>query len=330
MMARKYRQTTVLVWTMAAILLFHACKPSVPKEYIQPDVMEDILFDYYLADGLSACKSTSSYENRAVENLTYRDAVLKKYGENRARFDSSMVYYYRHTERLHDIYKRLAQRLSDEANALGGQTQSGYASLEVRGDTADVWNGPRAVALLPFAPENRLSFEVKADTSFHAGDIVSLGFNTRFIFQEGMKEAVAVMAVRLANDSIVVRNMTISGSSHYTLRLEDINRIGIKEIKGMFVMPRRLSDPSQSYKLAVLSDIRLVKIHVKNRLRSETSKPDSVSSGNARRIPSTGLRTPDGARPEPQMQLDKPLEMQMNDVNPEPRRSRNDRPEVLR
>lgn len=315
---------------MATMLLFHACKPSVPKEYIQPDVMEDILFDYYLADGLSSYKSTSSYDNRAVENLTYRDAVLKKYGEDRARFDSSMVYYYRHTERLHDIYKRLAQRLSDEANALGGQTQSGYASLEAKGDTADVWNGPRAVALLPFAPENRLSFEVKADTSFHAGDIVSLEFNAQFIYQEGMKEAVAVMAVRLANDSIVVRNMTISGSSRYTLRLEDINRIGIKAIKGMLVMPRRLSDPSQSYKLAVLSDIRLVKIHVKNKPRPESMKPDSAASGNVRRMPPAGLRTPDGTRPESQMQLDKPLEMQMDDANPGSRHSHNDRPEVLR
>ena len=34
-----------------AILLLAACKPTVPSQVIQPDDMEEVLYDYYLSNG---------------------------------------------------------------------------------------------------------------------------------------------------------------------------------------------------------------------------------------------------------------------------------------
>ena len=35
-----------------------ACKPSIPRKYIQPDKMEKILYDYHLAQGIAQSHGT--------------------------------------------------------------------------------------------------------------------------------------------------------------------------------------------------------------------------------------------------------------------------------
>ena len=49
----------------AVILLMTGCKPGVPKEYIQPDDMEDILYDYHVADGMA-------YAEGAYDEMAFR------------------------------------------------------------------------------------------------------------------------------------------------------------------------------------------------------------------------------------------------------------------
>lgn len=97
-----------------ALMLIVGCKPGVPSEIIQPDDMEDILYDYQLADAMA--QQSSDY---AYNQVLYREAVFKKYGITSAEFDSSMVYYTRHTESLHKIYENIAERLRNEALSLG-------------------------------------------------------------------------------------------------------------------------------------------------------------------------------------------------------------------
>ena len=41
-----------MILLTVGLLLLSACKPKIPKEYIQPDEMEDLLYDYYVAQGL--------------------------------------------------------------------------------------------------------------------------------------------------------------------------------------------------------------------------------------------------------------------------------------
>ena len=38
---------------LLAFLLLMACTPTVPKQYIQPDKMEDILYDYFVSQGIA-------------------------------------------------------------------------------------------------------------------------------------------------------------------------------------------------------------------------------------------------------------------------------------
>lgn len=56
------------------LMLVLACKPTVPSEYIQPDEMEDILYDYHIAQAMSR---TSVGSEADLNKQVYLDAVLK-------------------------------------------------------------------------------------------------------------------------------------------------------------------------------------------------------------------------------------------------------------
>ena len=85
-----------------ALMLLSACKPQVPSQYIQPSDMEDLLYDYYVSQGLAVdVNPTVSGENTRQYNV---NLVLKKYNVTQADFDSSLVYYYNHIEDLYKIY----------------------------------------------------------------------------------------------------------------------------------------------------------------------------------------------------------------------------------
>lgn len=289
----------VLVPSILAMLV--SCKPTVPSKYIQPDEMESILYDYHLADGL-AVSTDINMDNSLSDRLTYHEAVFKKYGINQAEFDSSMVYYFRHTDRLHDIYENISKRLTEDARNLGASNVNGLGVFSPQGDTTNIWRGPQTKILLPTPPENKLTFVIEADTSFHKGDLLMLNFDNLFIVQEGMKELNVVFSMRLSNDSIVSKIQRFSNNSHNSIRIEDDKRIGIKEVKGLFLLPNNLNDKSQSYKLVCLYNIQLVKIHAKetswkeNLLLDNTENKDALEHSEARNRNMPAMAQPDRIR----------------------------------
>ena len=255
----------IQISSIFGVLLLMGCAPSVPGKYIQPGEMEDILYDYHIAEAMA-----NDYESRRDTLLmrVYKAAVLKKHGYSEAEFDSSMVYYMRHADRLHHIYESLAKRLENKSVALGGATNdfSKYSSSSLSGDTANVWTGDATFVLMPVSAFNTYSFNVKVDSSYHAGDKLLLNFDTQFIYQDGMRNGVALFAVKLKNDSVISRNVHMSGSSHYSVEIADFDRVGIKEVKGYFILNRSYNASAESQttlKLMIVNHISLVCIHTK-------------------------------------------------------------------
>ena len=95
-------------------LLVVSCKPTIPSEYIQPSEMEDMLYDYHIS---MAMVNREGYTD--VKQKAYKLAVMKKYDVSEEKFDRSLQYYMRHTEKLHDIYVDLTKRLENEARSQG-------------------------------------------------------------------------------------------------------------------------------------------------------------------------------------------------------------------
>jgi hypothetical protein len=260
------------------LVLLSACTPKVPKEYIQPDDMEDILYDYFVSQGI-AQEEGMEHTSRVMDyrRELYFEAVLKKYGLTRAEFDSSLVYYYTRSDRFLKIWKKVQERLGDAAieyGASAGEVETFTAST-LTGDTANIWNGVFSQVLVPYAPYNRLQYHLQADTAFRKGDSFMLAWNSNFLYESGSKDAVAYMAVKYKNDSIVstVTHFSVDGSTQ--LRIEGCDE-PVKEIKG-FIYLGQGYETSSTMKMLIVSNIQLIRFHKQKNVPKEPEPQKSVA-----------------------------------------------------
>lgn len=240
-----------------------SCISDTEKDKISPSKMEEILYDYYLAENLS---------QRAIDDLphsseyAYRMSVLKKHGVSKAEFDSSMVYYYRHTNELQLIYKNISERVNREAVHVGliVEHKSGINSYANNKDTAQVWKHSTAVMLSMAEPFNIYSFTLDADTSYHQGDEMILTFDTHFIYQDGSRDGVALLAVKFKNDSVAMQTIRMTSSSYFRVAIRDNEQHGIKQVKGYFLLNKDQANsaiPSTTLRLMSVYNISLLKVH---------------------------------------------------------------------
>lgn len=290
MMMRRGYVSSVMV-CLLSMLLMVSCKPSVPGKYISPGDLEDILYDYHLADA-----EANTYENRddTLRMRVYRAAILKKHGYTEEEFEESMVYYMRHSDRLHDVYEKLANRLSDEALALGASMSdiNQYMGLNSTGDTANVWPGDQSFILMQNPAYSTYTFFINADSTYHKGDKFKLEFSAKYLFQDGSRDGIAMMAVKLGNDSVISRLIHVGSSSRYNIQLDDADKKGIKEVRGFFLLNRSLnssnSESLTTLKLLAVNGIQLVRLHDTKPVTTE--KPDTEDEEN--RKDSSKISTP--------------------------------------
>jgi len=268
-------------------VLLSACTPKVPSEYIQPDDMEDILYDYFVSQGIAKEEGTDNIDYRRE---LYFKAVLKKYGLTEAEFDSSLVYYHTRSDRFVKVWKNVQERLGEAAleyGASAGEVES-FTVNTLTGDTANIWNDAASQVLVPYAPYNRIQFHQKADTAFHKGDHFMLAWNSNFLYQSGSKDAVAYMAVKYDNDSIV------STVNHFSVNERTQLRIGgsdlpVKEISGFIYLGQGYENTS-AMRMLILSNIRLIRFHKKEQ---EVKEPEPEKSAT-----DSLMQLPDSLRPQ--------------------------------
>lgn len=272
--------------SLAIVLLVMAmigCRPSVPSEYIQPGELEDILFDYHMAQAMADENYSRSGEENAYNHHAYFLAVLKKYNVSEAEFDSSLVYYYSHAERLKTIYQNVVERLNDDAKAIGASVGdiNKYSAYSATGDTANVWQNETDILLTPTLTGNRYDIYVKADTSYYKGDTFMLQFMSEFIYQSGTRDAVVCLVAKYEGDSIVqtVNHITITGLSQ--IRIPQNREGKLKELRG-FIYLNNSDLNNEAKKMLFISQIQLIRFHQKKQINdpkttNEENKTDSLS-----------------------------------------------------
>lgn len=274
-----------LVAVMALLFSVSSCKPSLPSGVLSKGKMTDILYDYHLALAMARMDDNGD----KGQSLAYREAVLRKHDVTSAEFDSSMVYYMRHTELLEDVYKDLTDRYSNEITAMGGSASAGgeFANLSATGDTANVWNLATSMVFMPVKPFNSTSFDIKVDSTFHKGDRLMLDFDAQFIYQDGMRNGVAMLAVQFGNDSIAQRTIMIQSTQHYSVELSDADSLGIKSVKGYFMLMNGDNGTGVSsqttLKLMFLEHIKLIRMHPQKPVAAPSGSSPSVSSDSLRK-----------------------------------------------
>lgn len=288
-----------LVAVMALLFCVSSCKPSLPSGVLSKGKMTDILYDYHLALAMAHMDDNGD----KGQSLAYREAVLRKHDVTSAEFDSSMVYYMRHTELLEDVYKDLTDRYNNEITAMGGSAKEGgeFANLSATGDTANVWNLATSMVFMPVKPFNSTSFNIKVDSTFHKGDRLMLDFDAQFIYQDGMRNGVAMLAVQFGNDSIAQRTIMIQSTQHYSVELSDADSLGIKSVKGYFMLMNDDNGTGVSsqttLKLMFLEHIKLIRMHPLKPVESPAGSSPSVSSDSLRKDSASSSSSSSGEKP---------------------------------
>ncbi len=288
-----------LVAVMALLFCVSSCKPSLPGGILSKGKMTDILYDYHLALAMAHMDDSGD----KGQSLAYREAVLRKHDVTSAEFDSSMVYYMRHTELLEDVYKDLTDRYNNEITAMGGSAKEGgeFANLSATGDTANVWNLATSMVFMPVKPFNSTSFDIKVDSTFHKGDRLMLDFDAQFIYQDGMRNGVAMLAVQFGNDSIAQRTIMIQSTQHYSVELSDADSLGIKSVKGYFMLMNDDNGTGVSsqttLKLMFLEHIKLIRMHPQKPVAAPAGSSPSASSDSLRKDSASSASSSSGEKP---------------------------------
>lgn len=288
-----------LVAVMALLFCVSSCKPSLPSGVLSKGKMTDILYDYHLALAMAHMDDNGD----KGQSLAYREAVLRKHDVTSAEFDSSMVYYMRHTELLEDVYKDLTDRYNNEITAMGGSAKEGgeFANLSATGDTANVWNLAASMVFMPVKPFNSTSFDIKVDSTFHKGDRLMLDFDAQFIYQDGMRNGVAMLAVQFGNDSIAQRTIMIQSTQHYSVELSDADSLGIKSVKGYFMLMNDDNGTGVSsqttLKLMFLEHIKLIRMHPLKPVAALAASSSSASSDSLRKDSASSSSSSSGEKP---------------------------------
>ena len=240
--------------------------------------MEDVLYDYHLSKSVAQQADVPVAVREFNENV-YFNEVLERHGLTQEEFDSSLVYYYGRADLLYDIYDKVTKRLEKQSQTLGAGTGSfgHYASLGTDGDTANIWNGRQSLVLMPVPPHNKADFEIEVDTTFKTNDSFLLQFFAEYVFQDGNRDANALISIDYEGDTVVSRKIHFSTNGHCQMRFEELPNKPVKRIRGLFYL--RPDVPSTTLKLLFLENIQLIRFH--KQYEQSQAEPDSVTTGTA-------------------------------------------------
>ena len=274
-----------------------ACKPKTPRQYIQPDDMEDILVDYHVAKAM-AMQSVRHDMTRSYQTALYIDAVLAKYGVSKAQFDSSLVYYYTRADRFEPIYKRVSERLEEQALTYGANDSEIGKYANATGDTANIWSGRTATLMLPHPPYNRWDFELQGDSLFKRGDSFLMQFVSDYMYQNsGARNGILYVAVEY-NDTTICKQSRFSSSTLNRLDIPARDDKDIKSIRGFFYLNTDDAPAVTSARLLFLNNVQLIRFHKKEDETKKNSLPPADAGGP---LPADSLSLGDSLRRGDQM-----------------------------
>ena len=238
-----------------------SCKPSVPNKIIQPSRLEQILYDIHVADGY-ALNESGDFDKLASRRMEYRQAVLSKHNISPQQLDESMEYYYRHSEKLQQIYENISKRLSKDIKSVGGDVYEAKKTFALGSDTANIWIGSDHKVLLPYTFGNREEFVITADSSYHKGDVFVFMFRSQYVLQEGSRDALAMLNIKLDNDSVISRVQHVGTDGDYNIRIGLPDDRNAKSINGFIFMANGgIREGLTTLKMLNLYQISLLRIH---------------------------------------------------------------------
>lgn len=284
-------------------LLLVGCKKKFPSDVIPQERMEQILYDYHLAQSMAECGDGDVEKNRYL----YVQQVFRKHGVSEKEFDESMVWYSSHSTYLQEIYKHITSRYENEGRGMGiGVSESEInARLSADGDTANIWGGERMLLLLNRPDANLRTFVIKGDSTFRGDDNFRLTYDANFVTQNGTNEAFSLLYVTYTNDSVAFSSQRVAGNYGIQQNLYNMNEhqhdsVQIDHITMTFFVPLT-SKESGNMHLLYITHPALIRMHTNKPRKSEqtTLQTDTLAADTLLTDSLDTLR-PDSADVQPQ------------------------------
>lgn len=253
-------------WILIACLaLLSSCGKEIPDEIIQPSKMEKVLYDYHLTLGMSENSKNTEKEAR-------KKYVFQKHGITAADFDSSMVWYTRESQELMGIYENLNKRFKREYEHVERLLES-REEINTRsfasGDTVNIWMKEDILWFTKAPLNNKLTFEIKVDTTFHQRDAFDWNMDWYFM-AEG--EAIIGLNVIYDNDSVIGITKSITESGSQSIYLHTDSAYNIKSLNGFVYVPQNQAKQPN----ILLHKINLTRYHMPE--PTDSLSTDSVSA----------------------------------------------------
>ncbi|MDR2859985.1 MAG: DUF4296 domain-containing protein [Mediterranea sp.] len=229
-------------WWFALVLVLiivGGCKAKRPSGILSESKMENLLYDYHVAKVMG--DDLPSNEN--YKKQYYIDYVFRKHGVTEAIFDSSMVWYARHTDVLAQVYVQVSKRLKSHQEEIARLVAFRDRKLKTSdpGDSIDVWREDRVYFLTGYPLNNKVLFVLPSDENFKKQDSLSWEVRYRFFDSQPADSAMkALMSMQIVykNDSIVsaIKEIRKSGKEYIGLQSDTSD---IKEIRGFIYFSQR-------------------------------------------------------------------------------------------
>ena len=248
----------LILFLTGLIFLITSCKPGIPSDILTPEELEEVLYDYHLAQGLAESSSDSVSYRRYV----YVQEVFRKHGITEAEFDSTMVWYSAHANYLNDIYKNLSLRYETELKAMGATegVSDNLNNLSAVGDTANIWTEQSFIVMQPNWLDGKFKFVIEADSNIHRGDAFLWRYNARLVGDRNTgNEAYAALYIHFDNDSVAAVTRRIYNKSRMELRIETDTMLTVRSISGFIYYKRK--ENNDKFELMMLDDMMLVRFH---------------------------------------------------------------------
>lgn len=283
---------------VASLVWLSACTVQVPSHIIQPDEMENLLYDYHLMQSVAGeVKSSEGFKKKQYEQY-----VFDKHNVTEAEFDTSLTWYMRHTGRLEAIYKNLNRRFTAKKDELAAHIPP-YERIEQpskAGDTVDVWNDFRLTRLTTSPIANKMTFILKSDSNYHPRDSFAWSLNALFLGDTASSRAVMAMALMFDKDTVGV-SQQIDHSGDYTLSLSTDSSFQLKEIHGHVYYYSRLTDKEEhrasadslpEFRALPVADLLLSEIAVMRYHRADSLTADSTTlAADTLSVPKPTMKT---------------------------------------
>jgi Domain of unknown function (DUF4296) len=110
----------MIVWSLAAGLLFFSCnKDQPPKDILSKDQLTQIMIEFYLAEAKLSNYSLP-YDSASKLFIPFEESVLKKHGVSDSTLLKTYQYYFDHPKELEKIYEIVIDSLNLREKKAGG------------------------------------------------------------------------------------------------------------------------------------------------------------------------------------------------------------------